>query len=54
MRPRIIETREVNNGLFTSLVTCQKVTTSGSREHIERYIRKRANQTRRMAQIAVA
>jgi len=54
MRPRIVAVHEVNNGLFTSCIFAKKVTTSGTREQIERKINKRMKINRRIAQMGVA
>lgn len=53
MRPRIVAVHEVNNGLFTYHVLAKKVTTSGSRESIERAFRRRMNINRQAAHMAV-
>lgn len=54
MRPRIIAVHEVNNGLFTSHILAKKVTTSGSRESIERAFRRRMKMNRQLAQMPSA
>ena len=54
MRPRIVAVHEVNNGLFTSHVLAKKVTTSGSRESIERAFRRRMKINRQIVQMGVA
>jgi hypothetical protein len=54
MRPRIVAVHEVNNGLFTSRVLAKKVTTSGSRESIERAFRRRMKINRQAVQMAMA
>ena len=54
MRQRISNNHIVFNGLFIDVVKAQKVTTSGTREQIERKIARRMKNNRRQAQQAAA